>query len=196
MKNKLHVLSLFVLIVSGVSQASVLTFDETPALGTWTGGTLVDGFSLPALTGLSGQATSYSDWGQTAYSGSNALLNFNSRSGTIVRDSAFNFDGAWFISNMYGDNSSTTFSLYGLDQSGNTLFSDTQTVTNNWTLLEYDWDNIWGLSFNPQSPDSQNMAMDNLTYNLDPQVVPEPSIIALISLGIFGLGLSRRKMKK
>ena len=68
-------------------------------------------------------------------------------------------------------------------------------------LEQFNWANIDSVTFTPSggTPAGYNgagthFAMDNLTIN-DARTVPEPASIALVGLGLFGLGLSRRKSK-
>jgi len=97
-------------------------------------------------------------------------------------------------------------SLGATGWSDNTEYLFDLTFTNN--LIEVYVDNILELSvtaadagvsqFNDGAFGFYNYSQSRVLYAGIQQnaVVPEPSILALFGLGIFGLGLSRRKMKK
>lgn len=179
---------LFVLVFLAfpiTASAAVLTFDETPQVLAWGGGALDQGFSIPTLTTTSAAAT----YSFNAYSGTYSMVNYNSREGLIQRSSAFDLVGAYFT--LY--NQPLTFDAIGYDQNGAVLYSQSHTITPGWEFVTLNMSGIWAFGFNPTTPDSHNMQMDNLTYNEVP--VPAPATLSFLVLALALTGLRARKQR-
>ena len=129
----------------------------------------------------------------TAFSGENALFNYNSREGRIVRSTPFDLAGAYFKwDDRYGFTSPTKFTATGYDASGTPLFSVTDLdLTGDWTFIALDMPGISIFGFDPTDPSVQNMQVDDLTYNV---AIPEPASVFIWSLAI-GVGLLGRRRR-
>jgi hypothetical protein len=110
-----------------------------------------------------------------------------------------------------------TFSLQTVDLAfgpfnHNNLQSDTTLVTGNQlgggqvsALLNVDysfdtytlnWSNLTSVVFSELQAGSEYLAFDNVVYDSQNGNVPEPESLALFSLALAGLGLTRRKVKQ
>ena len=190
---KLIALAASTLVLSTSVNAATLTFDETTPLGPWLGGGLADRFSIPELTDTAGSAT----WVcglkcGSAYSGDNAMYNFDTREARLLRSTAFDLVGAYFMNDPQSSPGISTFEVFGYDATGNQLYYSVETVTDNWTFITLNMYGISDFRFNPLSPDVQNMMMDDMLYNAS--VVPVPAATWLFASGLLGLvGVARHK---
>jgi hypothetical protein len=106
---------------------------------------------------------------------------------TLTENSGNLFD---FLSLDYGwYNDSTSNADWNIKAYGEVgVLLDSQNLFGNGTAL-FNWQDL-------SSVQLQNNGGASSFDNIVVSAVPEPSILALMGLGIFGLGLSRRKMKK
>jgi hypothetical protein len=132
-----------------------------------------------------------SPWGShgPAYSGQNIVLNDWSQDGTI--DSlmgAFMFDGAWF---KEWSSTSATVSIEG-------YLNNSLVDTVSFTISNNGWQFVSGFSSSVDSlvirDGGSVFMMDNFTFNTTQ--VPEPASIALLGLGLAGIGFSRKRKAK
>lgn len=132
-----------------------------------------------------------SPWGShgPAYSGQNIVLNDWGQDGTI--DSlmgAFMFDGAWF---KEWSSTSATVSIEG-------YLNNSLVDTVSFTISNNGWQFVSGFSSSVDSlvirDGGSVFMMDNFTFNTTQ--VPEPASIALLGLGLAGIGFSRKRKAK
>ena len=194
MKKLILASATIALVLSTSVSALTLTFDETASLAPWSGGTLADGFSIPNLTTTAGAATDVCRIScGAAFSGTNAMYNFNSLEARLLRSSAFDLVGAYFMNDPRNTVDSSTFEVYGYDAIGNLLYQSVETITNTWTFITLNMNGISDFRFNPLNPDIQNMMMDDLLYN-EVSAVPVPAAAWLFGSALLGFfGFSRRK---
>ena len=175
---------------TGFANAAVLTFDPITAPSacvSWGGN--VDGFTIGDETAgfVEDPACSYLN-SDGAYSPPNMMVNFNSRAGTIIKDSGtFNFNGAFFHADDRDGSTMVNFEGYNL--SDTLIFSKTEEITTDWQWVAFDWPGIKKFTWDPVSPDSSsNVSVDDFTYDgieLEPATpVPTMSQWALIMLSM------------
>lgn len=182
---KMHIKSLltaaafFALV--GSAHATVITFED-----------LSGSASLPSnYAGLTwGDGWNYYDWYQPPYnanSGSERVYNNDGVDTDFFKFSSdVFFDGAYFAGyitaqfELYNDGALVgTSSVLDISDTPTFLASGYSGLVDEVRL------NVSNGSF----------IMDDVTYHTERQSVPEPAILALMGLGLAGLGLSRRKAK-
>ena len=179
-------------LVNQSAQATVLTFDDLSGYESsvpdgyggfnWNNQTTVASFDA-ADYGF--QNTGYN---LGAVSGSNVIFNWGGVSPvdiTLARAGTFTYTGAFFTAAWTGETVSFIGLLNGVvvDTSGSYAIN-----TSAPRFVELDWTGINELII---ANTGQQWAMDNFTFSAGP--VPEPASLALLTSGLFGLGLLRRR---
>ncbi len=184
---KLRIFTLLALFSwSILVQAEVLDFESpvTDSCGSWglspTGWTVLN--ETAAVSDADACTTINTDG---AFSGSQYLLNFNSRVGTLVRDAGeFYLNGAYFHADDRAGSALLEFA--GYDSSDVLLFSTSVQVGTDWQWVQFDWPGITKFTWDPVNPDVTNISVDDLTF--DAAVIGEQ--VAVPSLTTYGLILA------
>ena len=165
---KLRILTLMACFFwSGFANAVVLTFDTISAPSacvSWGGS--IDGFTIGDETAgfVEDPACSFLN-SDGAFSPPNMMVNFNSRVGTIIKDSGTIYlNGAYFhADDRSGD---TMVDFAGYDLSDTLIFSKTVEITTAWEWVAFDWAGIKTFTWDPVSPSStSNVSVDDFTYD-------------------------------
>lgn len=169
---------LFVCLWSNFLHAAVLTFDTIDAPNTcvvWGGS--IDGFTIGDETAgfVEDPACSFLN-SDGAFSPPNMMVNFNSRVGTIIKDSGtFDLNGAYFHADDRNGNTMVDFA--GYDLSDTLIFSKTIEITADWQWVAFDWAGISKFTWDPVNPSVSNVSVDDFTYDGGgPSVAPTPAM--------------------
>ena len=193
--------------VSQSANATVLTFDDLAPLTT-SPGTIANGYGGLDWTDMGYLNSSQYGSATTGYvggtvSGDYVAFNEFARVAT-VSDGVFDFNSA-YLASAWNDNLSVTVQGF---LGGSELYNVTvnnlqysQTLGATATLINFNFlgiDSLVFTSFGGTDADANDggggaqFVMDNFTFN---ETVPEPATLALLSLGLFGIGAARRFRK-
>jgi hypothetical protein len=165
------------------ANATVVTFDDLTGLGV-----VADGYAGITWNG----DWNYYDLVQPPYNPASPLTRvFDTKSTAVFNFSApVSFDGADFAGASFA---SVEFQLY---LAGNLVgTSGSLTTSDTPTFLASGYGGLVD-EVRVVSPSPDYFVMDNVTYNPDPAVVPEPVSWAMMLLGFFGLGAGLRARRK
>lgn len=199
--NKLFLAGLLLLGSVAISNATIIDFDDLPA------GTFVPSGYAGLTWGTSTESSYYGDLGSFAVS-PNDYANSNSSPNAAVNFWGVNnlwfsfttpvtFKGAWFA-NPYNI----------LNASGQVRFRDNLGKTSSWLILtetpQYlvaDFSNsqtvyIERAGGNPGDNGASWYTIDDITFNQAASPIPEPSTFILLSAGLGGFAILRRRMNK
>lgn len=196
------VMAACVAFTATIGQAAVLGFENAAATSSCdvdNPTTLGNGFTNPSdgatySSGIMGPtfAPGCSLAVATPRSGQYYAMNFNSRVGMIANSAAFDLNSMWMHADSRIGNTSVT--VQGLDAvGGNVLFTRTFLIGAAWNQYVFDWAGINVVSWDSISPNSSNIAIDDLEYNGGMAPVPLPPALPILALGLAGLGLLRRR---
>ena len=194
--------------VTQSANATVLTFDDLTPLGA-APGTIANGYGGLDWTDMGYLNSPIHNGGASGYVGgtvSGDYVAFNEFAEVAtVSDGLFDFNSA-YLASAWNDNLSVTVKgflgateLYSVTVN-NLQYSQTQGATA--TLFNFDFlgiDSLTFASFGGTDSDpfdggvGNHFVMDNFTFN--ETSVPEPAVLALLSLGLFGIGAARRFRK-
>jgi len=191
--------------VTQSANATVLTFDDLTPLTT-SPGTIANGYGGLDWTDMGYLNSPIHNGGTSGYVGgtvSGDYVAFNEFANVAtVSDGLFDFNSA-YLASAWNDNLSVTVKgfLGGTETYSVTInnlqYSQTQGATA--TLTNFNFlgiDSLVFTSFGGTDADANDggsgnhFVMDNFTFN-----VPEPGVLALLSLGLFGIGAARRFRK-
>jgi len=182
------------LLSATLANAAVLDFETTSRINTW-GTTLTDGFSMPSSSNPTNASGVFNSQNSIvpggAQGGSNYALNFNSRIGTLERDSAFDLESFWVHADARAGTTSVLFR--GLDSIGNVLYSTQLSVSVSWQQVSLNWAGISTFTWDPLNPNVSNVGIDTVTYDeVAPVPLPAGLPLMLGGLAVMG-GLRLRK---
>ena len=195
--------SLAVLLSPMAAQADIIAF-ESAATGTCqvTAGGSIDGFTLGAYDGDSGGGFNNADTQgggcelavPDAYSGTNYMLNFNSVIAEFTRDVG-TFDLISLFVHSDSRSGDSTVRFQGLDGiGGSILYSIDVAITASWQQVSFSgWTGVKTFTWDSLVPGTSNIGIDDFEYNA--QSVPEPGTLALLGIGLLGMGAARRRRK-
>jgi hypothetical protein len=134
-------------------------------------------------------------FGEPAFSGlnyaDNQIAGFGPSDGTNRADVfTISFLSPAFGVSMYVDQKGSLSPTFNAYDAGNNLLESLSTSTNGWELLSFASMNISRIE-GIQPSDSWNYGIDDLSFTL--QDVPEPATVALMALGLAGIGYSRKR---
>lgn len=164
------------------------TFDMASIMNSF-----ADGTTFALASSSSNGASTYDLFGSTSQN----LLDIR---GTTKNSTTF-ADGAHWYWNNYGGSNGNEYGSLGFSDSAAISQSSADTMAGDKRLswhTGYGMDNVrfgWR-SGNNRSLNGSNVWQRYVLVQAPIAAVPEPSVVALMGLGIFGLALSRRKMKK
>jgi PEP-CTERM motif len=152
---------------------------ETGSLGPW--------FAAQGSPVISSAEAHSGSFSVSAFSGDLIEQNFTPIATSLVTDVSFwaQRSGGPFdmVELLYADGTSTAFAVSNFSTSNWTFFDVTSHLATGEDLSGI---GVWGTSPGPAY-------LDDFTVNANTTTVPEPGTLALLSLGVVGLGLHRRR---
>ena len=198
MKNLCFAGTAIVMLSVGQLNAAILTFDDLTPTGSFA--------SIPnGYGGLNWNTMSYlnapshspnSGYNNNRVSGDYVAFNLNALTAT-VSNGQFTFNGAWFGA-AWNDNLRLTIKGFNNGMETHSHNSTVQYTAPTWIGLNWAVDELrissaGGVDHGGDNGSGTHFTMDNFTYNHE--VVPEPSSLALLGIGVVGVGLLRRRKK-
>ena len=178
------------------AQAVLLTFDDLTPLTfdaafmpdeygglNWDNFGYVNGATRTPLGSGSGYYNGRVSGDYVAYNAGGALA--------VVSGSVFDFNGAFITAAHYDGLSVNVKGYNGAELAYNTTVNPLRTEPTWYQFDFFSVDSLRFTSFGGVGAGGTHFAMDNFTFN----AIPEPSTLALLSLGLAGLGFTRRRMK-
>jgi hypothetical protein len=196
-------LSLSSLILSPALNAAIIDFESAAVGGCQvTAGGSIDGFSLSANNGGFNDSTACGFIAPTANSGSQYMVNYNSRIAEFTRDV-----GTFTLNSLFVHADSrvgaSTVRFQGLDGIGGAVLQSLEVNINSaWQQVSFaGWTNIKTFTWDSLNPGTSNIAIDDFEFNSVSDgdnggpvaSVPDPSTLGTLSLGLLGLAFVRRK---